>query len=96
MSGMLINLIIQAIAGAIGGNAVGAASSDMNLGTIGNTIAGAIGGGAGGQLLAAFIPLLAQTASTTDIGALAGQVAGGGVAGALLTGVVGLIKSKMA
>jgi hypothetical protein len=96
MSGILINLIIQAIAGAVGGNAAGAASSDMSLGTFGNTIAGAIGSGAGGQLLAVFIPMLAQTASTTDIGALAGQVAGGGVAGAVLTGVIALIKSKMA
>jgi hypothetical protein len=40
--------------------------------------------------------MLAQTASTTDIGALAGQLAGGGVAGAVLTAVVALIKSKMA
>jgi hypothetical protein len=44
----------------------------------------------------AFIPLLANTASTIDIGALVGQAAGGGVAGAILTAVVGLIKNKMA
>ena len=41
----LINLIIQVVAGAIGGNAVGAGVKDVNLGTLGNTIAGAIGGG---------------------------------------------------
>ena len=51
MSGPLINLIIQIVAGAIGGNAAGAALKDLNLGTRGNTIAGAIGGVAGGQLL---------------------------------------------
>ena len=45
MSGTLINLIIQIVAGALGGNAAGAASKDMSLGTAGNTIAGAIGGG---------------------------------------------------
>jgi hypothetical protein len=45
MSGMLINLIIQIVAGAIGGNVAGAASKDMSLGTVGNSIAGAIGGG---------------------------------------------------
>jgi len=33
MSGMLINLIIQIVAGALGGNAAGAASKDMSLGT---------------------------------------------------------------
>ena len=96
MSGTLINLIIQIIAGALGGNAAGAASKDMSLGTVGNTIAGAIGGGAGGQLLAAFIPMLEQTSSTVDIGALAGQAVGGGVAGAVVTAVAGLIKNKMA
>ena len=96
MSGMLINLIIEIVAGAIGGNVAGAASKDMNLGTIGNSIAGAIGGGVGGQLLASFIPLLSNTASTVDVGALVGQAAGGGVAGAVLTGIVGLIKNKMA
>ena len=96
MSGMLINLIIQIVAGAIGGNVAGVASKDVSLGTAGNTIAGAIGGGVGGQILGALIPLLANTASTIDIGALVGQAAGGGVAGAILTAVVGLIKNKMA
>jgi len=78
MSGTLINLIIQIIAGAIGGNAVGTASKDVNLGTLGNTIAGAVGGGVGGQILAALIPILAQSASTVDIGALVSQAVGGG------------------
>ncbi len=93
---MLINLIIQIVSGAIGGNVVGAASKDMSLGTVGNSITGAIGGGDGEQILEAFIPLLANTASTVDVGALIGQVAGGGAAGAFLTGIVGLIKNKMA
>jgi hypothetical protein len=52
--------------------------------------------GVGGQILGAFIPLLANSVSTIDIGALVGQAAGGGVAGAILTAVVGLIKNKMA
>jgi hypothetical protein len=65
MSGTLINLIVQIIAGAIGGNGAGAALKDLNLGTLGNTIAGAIGGGAGGQLLSALIPALAGADITT-------------------------------
>jgi uncharacterized membrane protein YeaQ/YmgE (transglycosylase-associated protein family) len=44
MSATIINLIIQIIAGAVGGNAVGAASKDIDLGTVGNTIAGVVGG----------------------------------------------------
>ena len=63
----IINLIIQLIAGAIGGNAVGAAANNLSLGTGGNTVAGAVGGIAGGSLLTAFIPMLAaaQTVSTS-------------------------------
>ena len=56
MSETLINIIVQIVAGAIGGNGAGAALKDVNLGTLGNTIAGAIGGVAGGQLLSALIP----------------------------------------
>ena len=48
MSATLINLIIQIVAGALGGNGVGNALKDLNLGPLGNTIAGAIGGVAGG------------------------------------------------
>jgi uncharacterized membrane protein YeaQ/YmgE (transglycosylase-associated protein family) len=62
MSGTLINLIIQIVAGALGGNAAGAVSKDMSLGTAGNTIAGAIGGGVGGQILTALLPMLSNAA----------------------------------
>ncbi len=37
MSATLINLIIQLIAGAVGGNAAGAAMKNIDLGTLGNT-----------------------------------------------------------
>ena len=37
MSETLINIIIQIVAGAIGGNGAGAALKDLNLGTLGNT-----------------------------------------------------------
>ena len=96
MSGTLVNLIIQIIAGAIGGNAAGAALKDYSLGTLGNTIAGVVGGGIGGQILQALVPALAQAASTTDWGSIVGQVAGGGVGGAILMIIVGIIKNQMA
>ena len=62
MSATLINLIIQLIAGAVGGNAAGAAMKNVNLGTLGNTIAGAIGGAGGGTLLTALLPMTARLA----------------------------------
>ena len=52
MSG-IIGLIIEIIAGIIGGNAAGAAAKNASLGTAGNSIVGAIGGVVLGQILAA-------------------------------------------
>jgi hypothetical protein len=96
MSATIINLLIQLIAGAVGGNAAGAASKDINLGALGNTIAGAVGGVGGGQLLSALVPMLAGVGNNVDIAALASQAVGGGVAGAIVAAIVGLIKNKMA
>jgi uncharacterized membrane protein YeaQ/YmgE (transglycosylase-associated protein family) len=63
MSGTLINLIIQIIAGVLGGHAAGATAKDYTLGAIGNTIAGGVGGAIGGQLLQQLVPTLASAAS---------------------------------
>jgi hypothetical protein len=93
MSGTIINLLIQIIGGAIGGNGAGAALKNFNLGPIGNTIAGAIGGGVGGQLLTMVLPMLQN--GHLDAGAIAGQLVGGGVAGGILTAIVGAVKNGM-
>jgi len=95
MSSTLINLIVQLIAGALGGNAAGATMKNLDLGTLGNTIAGALGGAGGGTLLTALLPMLQGAAGNLDIGALAGQAVGGGVAGAIVTAIVGAIKNGM-
>ena len=58
----LTSLLIQAVSGAIGGNAAGAVSKDTSLGSLGNTIAGAIGGGVGGQILSALLGAGSMTA----------------------------------
>jgi hypothetical protein len=54
---------------------------NLDLGTLGNTIAGALGGAGGGTLLTALLPMLQGAAGNLDIGVLAGQAVGGGVAG---------------
>ena len=77
-------------------DAAGAGLKNYDLGTLGNTIAGALGGVGGGQILTALLPMLAGTAGNVDIGAIIGQAVGGGVAGAIVTFVVGLIKNTMA
>lgn len=96
MSATIINIIIQLIAGAVGGNAAGAGLKNYDLGTLGNTIAGALGGVGGGQILTALLPMLAGAADNVDIGAIIGRAVGGGVAGAIVTFVVGLIRNAMA
>jgi hypothetical protein len=95
MTGTLINLIIQLIAGALGGNAAGATMKNLDLGTLGNSLAGAIGGAGGGTLLTALLPLLQGAGGNIDLGPLIGQAVGGGVSGAILTAIIGLIKNGM-
>ena len=96
MSGAVINLIIQLIAGALGGNVVGAELKNVDLGAIGNSIIGAIGGAAGGTFLTGLIPLLHGTVHTVDISSIIiGQAAGGAVSGVILTAIVGLIKNAI-
>jgi hypothetical protein len=96
MGETLIILMVQLFAGAIGGNAAGAALKDYDLGMLGNTITGAIGGGVVGQALQTLLPVLTGGAGGLDLGALLGQIAGGGAGGAILTVVAGFVKSAMA
>jgi uncharacterized membrane protein YeaQ/YmgE (transglycosylase-associated protein family) len=103
MSG-IIGLIIEIIAGAIGGNAAGAAAKNASLGTAGNSIVGAIGGLVLGQILGALglgAPGMEATEGAAppgaglDVGALIAQLIGGGAGGAVLTLIVGLIRNMM-
>jgi uncharacterized membrane protein YeaQ/YmgE (transglycosylase-associated protein family) len=71
MNATIINLIIQLLSGAAGGNIIGNILKQYNLGPIGNSIAGIVGGGLGGQLLnmvlgsgAAAVQLRPRAAST--------------------------------
>ncbi len=97
MSGTIINLILQLVAGAIGGNAAGALLKNIDLSPLIKTITGAVGGGIGGTILQNLIPALSAAASGGgfDIGAVAGQLVGGGVTGAIVTAAVGFIKNAL-
>ena len=79
----IISLLIQAIAGGAGGNAVGKGIKNLSLGSAGDTIAGAIGGVGGGQILGALIPAIAGAAEGggVDIGSIIAQI----IVGLLLT-----------
>lgn len=86
-------LITQLIGGAIGGLGGGKLIKDSDLGPIVNLVVGAIGGLGGGALTGQVMG--AAPAAGADIGALVAQLVGGGVGGAILQIVIGLIKNKM-
>jgi hypothetical protein len=91
------NLIIQLISGAVGGNVAGNLMQKFNLGTLDNSIAGVVGGGLSGQLLGLTGSGAGAAAATggMDFGSILSNVAGGGVGGAVLMAMVGMIRSAM-
>jgi uncharacterized membrane protein YeaQ/YmgE (transglycosylase-associated protein family) len=93
-----MEMIIQIIAGLLGGNAAGAGAKNLSLGTAGNSVVGGVGGLVGGLLMnmlggegGAALDL-----SNLDIGTLVQSVAGGGVGGAVLTVIAGMLKKALA
>jgi hypothetical protein len=98
MSGaFLMNLVIQLVAGAVGGNVAGTLLKQFNLGPVGNSIAGIIGGGLGGQLLNMMLHGGGAPAAAGgfDIGSILTQIVGGGIGGGILMVIVGLIRQAM-
>jgi len=87
-------LIIQLVSGVVGGNVLGAAVKNLNLGPVGNSIAGLVGGGIGGQLLAS----LAQggAAGGMDVGTILESIGGGVAGGGVLTAASSGIKQLLA
>jgi hypothetical protein len=101
MWGGIIGLIIQLVAGAVGGNVAGAALKQYDLGVVGNSITGIIGGGIGAQIIGALIgggggdATALTTPGSLDIGSIVSQIASGGVGGGILMVIIGLIKQTM-
>ncbi|MBX3541100.1 MAG: hypothetical protein KF735_25905 [Chelatococcus sp.] len=91
-------IIINLIAGALGGNAAGKASPQFDLGTMGNTIAGLVGGGVLGQIVTLIWPSVVTAAQTGNfsIGGIITNIISGGAGGALLTAIIGALKNRTA
>ena len=89
---MGMELIVQIIAGLIGGNAAGAGLKNLSLGTAGNSIAGAVGGGLGGLLTGV---LAGAPIEGMDMNAIIQSIAGGGIGGAVLTAIAGMLKKAL-
>jgi uncharacterized membrane protein YeaQ/YmgE (transglycosylase-associated protein family) len=79
----LTAVLLQLIAGAVGGNAAGLANKAKSLGPLLNTILGALGGLGGGQLAGGAL----DAGTGAEVGASA-------VVGALLPLIVGMLKKK--
>jgi uncharacterized membrane protein YeaQ/YmgE (transglycosylase-associated protein family) len=92
----IVGAIVNLVSGGVGGNIAGASWKEMSLGTLGNTIAGAIGGVAGGYILQAVGILNSLGLADMSVGSMVTEAGGAAVSGAIITGVIGFIKNKMA
>jgi hypothetical protein len=94
----MINLLIQLLSGAVGGNVAGGLSRTGGLGAPGNTLAGVVGGGIGGQILSALLSLAAARNATgaLDVPGFVSQVLAGGVSGGVLTAILNMIRAPAA
>lgn len=91
---MDLGLIIQLISGAVGGNVAGSVMKDYSLGPILNSIIGILGGGIGGQVLGMLG--LGVATGGMDLASIVGQIASGGIGGAILLAIIGVVKGLLA
>ena len=83
----IVNLLIQLVCGAVGGNLSGVINKARSLSPVLNTVLGAIGGLGGGQLLGGPIGNMLGSGTVGNIGA-------SGVVGLLLPLVVSYFQKK--
>jgi hypothetical protein len=99
MTWTFTNLTIQLIAGILGGHAAAGASREHAFGALGHTIIGALGGGLSGLFLQTLINTMVTGAGgltePTAVQQAVLQGLTGGVAGGILTLVVGFIKHSI-
>ena len=89
-------ILINLIAGAIGGVGTGKSSPTFDLGMIGNIVSGLIGGGVLGQIVNLLLPAITAAAQSGDLSVqgIISQVVAGGAGGAILTAIIGAIKNR--
>jgi uncharacterized membrane protein YeaQ/YmgE (transglycosylase-associated protein family) len=94
------SLIISLVSGAIGGNAAGKVLKNFDMGTLWNSVAGIVGGGLGGQIMGQLgIDPGAATAAASgsgDLASIVSQIGGGGIGGAVLLVIAGIVKKMLA
>lgn len=83
----IMGLLIQALSGAVGGNAAGVINKAKSLGPTMNSVLGALGGIGGGQVLGGSLGGMLGNATAGNIGASA-------LIGLLLPLIGGMLKKK--
>jgi hypothetical protein len=91
-------ILINLVAGALGGVGVGKSSPTFDLGTAGNVISGLVGGGLLGRVATLLLPsvIAAAQSGNLSVSGVISQAVAGGAGGAILTALVGAIKNKAA
>jgi len=91
-------ILINLVAGALGGVGAGKASPTFDLGMIGNIVTGLVGGGVLGQIATLLMPAVMAAAQSGNfsVGGIISHAIAGGAGGAILTAIVGAIKNKAA
>ena len=92
----MLQILINLVAGALGGVGAGKSSPTFDLGTIGNIISGLVGGGVLGQVVTLALPSVVAAAQSGNlsVGGIVSQVIAGGAGGAILTAIIGAVKNK--
>jgi hypothetical protein len=91
-------ILINLVAGALGGVGAGRSSPTFDLGTAGNIVSGLIGGGVLGQIVTLVLPSVVAAAQSGNlsVGGVISQVIAGGAGGAILTALIGVFKNRAA
>jgi hypothetical protein len=91
-------ILINLVAGALGGAGAGKASPTFDLGTAGNIVSGLVGGGVLGQVVTLLLPsvLAAAQSGNLTVSGVISQAVAGGAGGAILTALIGAIKNRAA
>ena len=89
-------ILINLVAGALGGVSIGKSSPTFDLGMIGNVISGLVGGGLLGQIVTLLLPSIVAAAGSGNlsVSGILTQVIAGGAGGAILTAIIGAMKNK--
>jgi hypothetical protein len=97
MWGGMAGLVLQSIAGGVGGSVVGTTVKRYDLGIIGNLLVGILGGGIGAQIIGALVGDGEASAIVGpdgfDFGTLVAQFTAGAFGGGVLVVVMSLIEN---